>query len=233
MKMNDPGSIYNDGTYYKNNNLWHAEDSSWKGKKILEILLKNNLSLNKICEVGCGAGKILEYLSHKMPNSSFDGYDISADAIKLTRDVSSKKINFLNKEVNEIEKYYDLLLCIDVFEHVRDYMGFIEEIKTKSHYKIFHIPLDISVSSILRGQLMYTRKQVGHLHYFTKETALETLKDVNYEIIDYYYTKSFSQLNSKTKIQKMINLLRQIIYYISPDLMARILGGCSLIVLAK
>ena len=48
MKMNDPGSIYNDGTYYKNNNLWHAEDSSWKGKKILEILLKNNLSLNKI-----------------------------------------------------------------------------------------------------------------------------------------------------------------------------------------
>ena len=135
--------------------------------------------------------------------------------------------------MNEIEKYYDLLLCIDVFEHVRDYMGFIGEIKTKSHYKIFHIPLDISVSSILRGQLMYTRKQVGHLHYFTKETALETLKDVNYEIIDYYYTKSFSQLNSKTKIQKMINLLRQIIYYISPDLMARILGGCSLIVLAK
>jgi len=51
----------------------------------------------------------------------------------------------------EEDTYFDSLLCIDVFEHVEDYIGFVKTLKSKATYKIFHIPLDISVLSVIRG----------------------------------------------------------------------------------
>ena len=79
-------------------------------------------------------------------------------------------------------------MAIDVFEHVEDYFGFLRKLREKAEYKIFHIPLDLSVQTVLRSSpIIKGRKSVGHIHYFTKETALETLKDTGYEIIDYFY----------------------------------------------
>ena len=48
--------------------------------------------------------------------------------------------------------HYDVLLVIDVFEHVPDYLGFIEKLRQKADLKVFHIPLDLSVSSIVRSK---------------------------------------------------------------------------------
>ena len=43
----------------------------------------------------------------------------------------------------------DVLVMADVFEHVEDYIDFIISCKDKSDYIVFHIPLDISIESIL------------------------------------------------------------------------------------
>jgi hypothetical protein len=74
--------------------------------------------------------------------------------------------------------HFDIVMAIDVFEHVEDYFGFLRKLRGKAEYKIFHIPLELSVQSVLRSSIIIEgRKSVGHIHYFTKETALETLKD--------------------------------------------------------
>jgi hypothetical protein len=75
-----------------------------------------------------------------------------------------------------------------VFEHVPDYIGFLEKCKPLAKYKIYHIPLDIHVSSVLRGSFVNARYSVGHLHYFSEESALATLKDTGHEIVDCFYT---------------------------------------------
>ena len=49
----------------------------------------------------------------------------------------------------EIKNYYDLILCIDVFEHVEDYIGFLKTLKNKSKYHIFNIPLDMCALKVL------------------------------------------------------------------------------------
>ena len=48
------------------------------------------------------------------------------------------------------------------------------EIKPKSLYKIYHIPLDLSVQTALRsGPIIKARVSTGHIHYFTKEIAIQ------------------------------------------------------------
>jgi hypothetical protein len=99
--------------------------------------------------------------------------------------------------------------------------------------KIFHFPLDLSVQAVLRKRGLLTRRELyGHIQYFTKETALETLKDVGYELLDYFYTPRCIEL-AKQMIQKIAILPRKVCFAIHPDLAVRILGGYSLLVLAK
>lgn len=225
--------IYGDGTYLDNNRTWHVEDSPWKARQIAALLDLHKLRPATVCEVGCGAGEILRQLSARYPAASFDGYELSPQAFELCKERASAKVRYHLRNVLDENVFYDCLLCIDVLEHVEDPMGFLKALKSVSTYKVFHIPLDISVLSVLRSTLMDQRRIVGHLHYFTRETALATLTECGYEVVDSRYTTSFSDLPSPTLRAKLARLPRILLYSLSPDWAVRLLGGCSLLVLAK
>lgn len=228
-------SRYNNGDYLKKNLDWHVSDSAWKADQIDKIINQNNLKFSSICEVGCGAGEILRQLSLKKKNYSvkFSGYEISDDAFNLCKKRESENLNFFKEDLVKINKKFDALLCIDVFEHVQNYMEFISSIKNKAEYKIFHIPLDLSVSSLIRGTLMYNRETIGHLHYFNSDTAIATLKDCNYEIIDKMFTPSFISSSRKSLKTLLAKIPRHILYAFSPKLMSTLIGGASLMVLTR
>ena len=77
---------------------------------------------------------------------------------------------------DQCETFFDLLLMLDVFGHVEDYMGLVRSVRSKAKQKLFHIPLDLSVQAVVRKNgLLLRRDHHAHLHYFTKETALRTL----------------------------------------------------------
>jgi 2-polyprenyl-3-methyl-5-hydroxy-6-metoxy-1,4-benzoquinol methylase len=226
-------SIYDNGEYLKRNHDWHQSDSLWKAIQIKKIIKRNNLKLSSISEIGCGAGEILKQLQVKFKDVKFYGYEISNDAFNICKSKENEKLKFFNKDLLNENKHFDCILCIDVFEHVENYIGFLKNLHSYSKYKIFHIPLDLSVSSIIRNKLVYTRKQVGHLHYFTANTAIETLKDSGYEIIDQMYTPSFVCSSSKSWKSMIVNIPRHFLYFISPKLLSIFIGGASLMVLAK
>lgn len=228
-------SRYNDGSYLSKNTDWHIQDSPWKAQQIDKIIKRNNLELKSICEIGCGAGEIIKQLSLKKQyvKIKFFGYEISDDAFELCTTRENHNLHYFKRDLLEEEKIYDIILCIDVFEHIEDYMGFLRRLREKGKYKIFHIPLDLSVSALLRRSLMLGRSSVGHLHYFTPDTALATLTDCSYEIIDFIYTPSFASLPAKSLKEQLIRLPRKILYKISPKIMSTLIGGSSLMVLAK
>jgi 2-polyprenyl-3-methyl-5-hydroxy-6-metoxy-1,4-benzoquinol methylase len=222
-----------DSEYFKNNPTWHVEDSPWKAKQIIKILKQNHIEAQSFVEVGCGAGEILKQLYLHMPsNVSFTGYDISLDAVSLAKHRENDRLKFSHENLLDIDIKYDMLLMIDVLEHIDDYLGFLRMFKTKAKNSIFHIPLDISAQTILRNKLMSVRKSVGHLHYFMKETAIATLLDTGYEIIDYFYTAGSLDM-PKTLQQKIAYLPRKITFNINQDLAANLFGGFSLLVLTK
>ncbi|MBT3304635.1 methyltransferase domain-containing protein [Candidatus Woesearchaeota archaeon] len=228
--------LYPSEAYLKNNPSWHSKDSYWKAKQIIKIIKKNNQTYDSICEVGCGAGEILIQLQKSMHKKcDFRGYEISPAAYKICKEKENEKINFKFKDILLEENVtFELMLIIDVIEHLEDYANFLEKTKTKSKHKIFHIPLEMNALSILRKQALLTkRKKVGHIHFFTKELAIQTLKDCGYEILDYFYTAGGVELKSKSIRNNLLRLPRKILFAINKDFCVRLLGGYSLLVLAK
>lgn len=198
------------------------------------MLNLNPINPKSIAEIGCGAGEILNQLHMSMPNDiNFVGYDISSDAINLAKPREKERLEFKQENLLESNVDFDLLLMIDVFEHVDDYLGFLRLCNNKAKYTIFHIPLDISAQAILRNKLMCARNSVGHLHYFTKETALATLVDSGYKIIDFFYTAGSLDLPKKTLKSKIAFLPRKIMFKTHEGIAAKLLGGFSLLVLTK
>jgi len=182
--------MYTSGEYLKKNPTWHVEESPWKAKQIMRMMKQGCIEPRTICEVGCGAGEVLRKLQEQMDTTClFWGYEISPQAFELCQSRANEGLHFKLADIRqEQDTFFDLILIMDVIEHLEDYFSFLRDIKSKSDYKIIHIPLDLSVQSILRrNALLSVREAYGHIHYFTKDIALRALKDAGYEVLDYFY----------------------------------------------
>lgn len=227
--------IYDDGTYLRNNPTWHEEDSIIKAGWIAGILKKNKINPSTVCEIGCGAGEILLCLADILgPGIRFSGYEISPQAFEICRKKEKENIRFfLGDPLEADDARFDLAMAVDIFEHVEDYFGFLRKFRSMGKHKIFHIPLDISVQTVLRSSpILRERTSVGHIHYFTKETAVETLKDTGYEILDFRYTPSYIAMPNLGWKSLLLKLPRKFLFTVHQDMAVRILGGYSLLVLA-
>jgi hypothetical protein len=80
---------------------------------------------------------------------------------------------------------------------------------------------------------MKWRSTVGHIHYFTKEIALAALKDTGYEVVDHFYTNTNLELPNRGWKADLMKRPRKAAYRLNPDLAVRVLGGFSLLVLAR
>jgi SAM-dependent methyltransferase len=231
-----PGrAIYENGAYLEKNPFWHAEESPFKVRQLVRMMNRRSLAPKTVCDVGCGAGLVLaELQTHLPPDCLCWGYDISPQAISMCSARENERLRFSLHDIRQDKDhtFFDLLLVLDVFEHVEDYLGLVRDLKTKGNNKLFHIPLDLSVQAVLRKNgLLRRRDNFAHLHYFTKETALRTLTDVGYQIVDYFYTPRCIDLGTEM-IQKIVKVPRQLFFKFAPDSTVRILGGYSLMVLA-
>jgi len=222
------------GEYFRQNPNWHKDDSAWKAEQIMKIINNNKIIPKTVADIGCGVGEVLLNIKKYLPaNVSFAGFEVSIDAHKISKQKETKNMEFHLGDINSIKQYYDLLLAIDVIEHVENYFEFLLQCKKIAKYKIFHIPLDLSVLAILRNSLVLDRELVGHVHYFTKDLILEALKECDYEVIDCFYTQGACDLPRKTIKSKLAVIPRKIGYLLNKDLSARTLGGYSLLILAK
>jgi hypothetical protein len=232
-----PGtSVYTDGRYLAHNPTWHVEDSPWKARQIIEMISRNRLAPRSVCEVGCGAGEILSQLKRSLPDDCrFWGYDISPQAHALAVPREDERLHFrLGDLTEESSARFDLVLVIDVLEHLEDYCGFLRKLRPRGEHTIFLIPLDLSAYTVLRSYpILELRRQVGHIHYFTRDTALAALRETGYEVVDWFYPPDDEPLGGKPLKQKLLTLLRRGLYRLGPDYAVRLLGGRSLMVLAR
>ena len=228
--------LYQDGTYLSRNPTWHTEDSEEKAGWILRLIDHHRIQPSTICEVGCGAGEILNQLSQKLEGPvTFYGYEVSPQAFDLCRSRQKENIHFYCKDVLEEDASFDLVLAIDVVEHVEDYLSFLRGLKNKGQYKIFRIPLNVSAQSVLfkSAPILKARNTFGHLHYFTKETALATLEYTGYSVVDFFYTYGPISLHHLGLRKYLPKSLKKILFSIHKEWIARLLDGFSMMILAE
>jgi cyclopropane fatty-acyl-phospholipid synthase-like methyltransferase len=228
--------IYNNQTYLEQNPLWHQEDAAFKAGFVFSILKRNNISYQTVGEVGCGSGAVLEELNKCNNNAAINyiGFDISKDAIGIAQQKTTSNLRFELKDITETsdQDRFDVLLIIDVIEHLPNYFSFLESIHKKSSYTIFHIPLDMFVWSLFREKMLIeSKKRVGHIHNFSEDFILSVLEDHGYTVMDKQYTEP--DYSSTTLKQKLVNGLKKVLFKVSPRFCTKTLGGYSIMVLCK
>lgn len=220
------------GAYLKKNPTWHVEFSEWKARHIHGLLQRKNLHPRTVGEIGCGAGEVLRQMQLRLsPDCVFQGYDIAPQAIAMAKPRSNDRLQFHLADFGTIESpCFDLLLLLEVVDHIEDYLGFLRMLKPRANWKLFSFSLDISVQNALRrGALLRRRIDHCHLHQFSKETALAALEYTGYEILEHSYVPSLAT----TPLAKLSKPLRRFAFSLAPNLAVRLFGGYSLLVLAR
>lgn len=224
-------SIYESGEYLAKTKTWHEEDAPFKAKNILRMLKRHDLSLRSVADVGCGTGAVLDLVTQTLTIECAVGFDISAQAIALASHRTRSGLTFRQTDPFNSGEKFDLGLALDVFEHVEDYLGFLRKMRTISTRQLYHVPLDLSVQGLLRRTgILRARSQLGHLHYFTRDTALETLTYTGHHVRDWFYTTlDFGQ--EMPALRKIGTFPRRLALSIAPNAGATLLGGFSMMVL--
>jgi SAM-dependent methyltransferase len=225
--------IYTSNYYKSKNPEWHLGESQWKAKKIHGSLKRTGINPRSILDYGCGLGGVVHSLKHLLgSNVVAEGIDLSSDLIANARLLHGDIVNFNVIGENKCEGGYDLILLIDVFEHVSDFYGLLEEVKELAAVKVFHIPLDLNFSNILFKRFTELNLSLGHIHYFNEETVRLTLENLGYELLDVSYTRS-SIVFAKSWKEKLMIFPRLITSIFSPRMSSDLFGGFSLLVVCK
>ena len=85
---------------------------------------------------------------------------------------------------------------------------------------------------MLRNGPIGVRRALRHAHIIPKDLGLEMLRDVGYEVLDYFFTpRAVDIANNWGK--RLLKVPRTLLFSLRRDLAVRALGGYSLLVLAK
>ena len=222
--------IYADGTYLANNTTWHEEDSPYKAALIERSIERTKTNFRTCVDVGCGGGLVASLIAERHPDAAVFGFDISPDASAFWP--AKRGVTFRQENILDTNERFDLALCLDVFEHVEDYIGFLKQLRANASRFVFKIPLDMNIDKLIRSHRP-ERELIGHLHYFSAYTALATLKDCGYEVVDSFYTADWAASSPRTAKQIIGRIPRVLVGAMGDTLAAKLMSGYGLVVTAN
>ena len=100
-----------------------------ENKRVIKLInTARIIESDKVLEVGCGAGHILE----KIPIGHLYGIDISEIQIKRAKERLGNRVELVKSPGEKIpynDKFFDKLLCSEVIEHVMDPKPLLAEMR--------------------------------------------------------------------------------------------------------
>lgn len=238
--------IYNDGRYLQANPTWHSEDSQWKAQHLFSLLRRDIPQAWRgreitIAEVGCGFGGVLAGLTSLLQDAGVKcrarGYDIAKDAIaEASR--RHDRIDFVHGSIEQDAQCYDLILVVDVLEHLEQPAHLLQTVLSRSQWVAVHLPLDRNVFARLyhgSGYFEHLRATCGHLHYFTRRDAVRMMAAVGGDVVRWKYTPWGIELDREGagRIIPFVRRLRVLGMQFCPAMTVRLLGGASLACLCR
>jgi len=223
---------YRSGAYGRQHPGWFEEDAEAKAAGVAELLRFGGIVPSSVVDVGCGSGAVLWHL-HQMlgdawPDTDWEGWDIAPDAIRRARAREARRLGYVCDDFLASEREAELLLCLDVAEHVVDDVGFLASLRSRAQNFVLRLPLDLSVLDVARPTRLTTAgPHLGHRHLYTRELALQRVEEAGYRVVEerYHRARPFGRGITERLRRRGLRVL--------PHLTARWLGGVSLLVLAE
>jgi SAM-dependent methyltransferase len=232
--MDFVAKTYQDGSYAARNATFGDDTAAWKAENAVRMMALSGLKPARICEIGCGGGGILRRLRELLPETELTGYEPMPEAYAYAKERENERLKVKQSGIETIEPgAHDLALMFDVFEHVEDYIAFLRQASRVCRDFIFHIPLDMNAQMVAREKpIRLVRDAVGHLHYFSKYTAVATLDYSGFEVVNHFYTDGWTS-GQRSFRNILARLPRMLAMAIAPDISVRVLGGFPLMVHAR
>jgi len=162
-------------------------------KEILPLLPGSS---KRVLELGCGEGATLEWLKHIQYCEEVWGIELTNAAAQVAKHRADQII------VADIEKdsvclpnnYFDLILCLDVFEHLEDPWRVINMLVTWlrpqgtllasiPNIRYWNVCLDLA----LRGKFDYVDSGIldrTHLRFFTRDSSISLFKSADLDQVN-------------------------------------------------
>ena len=227
---------YTSGRYAIDNPDWHEADAPHKARALANMIRFSGLHPSTVADVGCGTGGVLwhlvQILGEDLPHTAWEGWDVAGEAIRRARKREGGRLHYVKGDFLASERRVDLLMAIDVVEHVADDVGFLQALRSRADWFLFRFPLDLSAWDLVRpGRLVNARTRYGHRHVYTRELVLLTLQDAGFEVEHVVYDRVPPP--RETVRQRAVDAFRRGVHQVAPTLAARWLGGFSLLLLAR
>ncbi len=171
------------------NKLYISKDDDYFKSVRLEIKTLLPRGIDRVLEVGCASGATLQWLKKETGCSWVGGIELTKDAA----DRAKKVLDFFlegNIENNELpieSASIDLILCLDVLEHLVDPWQVVKRLSIllkPGGAMIVSLPnichRDVMISLLFSDRWDYQNSGIldrTHLRFFTQTTALEMLQD--------------------------------------------------------
>jgi 2-polyprenyl-3-methyl-5-hydroxy-6-metoxy-1,4-benzoquinol methylase len=180
--MKDSKSIHDDEWL----SGWKSSPTALKSEMRFHLVsqLAHILPAKRVFDLGCGNGYQAEILRKAIPDIIVNGCDISPAAIEQAskRMDNCYTLDIDHSDLPEKGESYDLVLCIEVLEHLYDVdhaLRDMHRILLPRKYILVGVP-NLSFwkfrLQILVGKLPYILADPRHLHSFTKSFLLHKLQ---------------------------------------------------------
>jgi SAM-dependent methyltransferase len=241
--------FYTTDEYARRHPSLHEEDSPWKIKRIMPLVALfsklNNSESARLLDVGGGAGIILKVVSEKLQQDygvKVSKYALDLSPLMLTRQKQNNpdiqatyNVDLCKNPLDN--KCVDLVLMIDVVEHIPDSDKALNEVGRIGEFAVFNIPLEKNFIEFVwnvmsNGALRRSRiASLGHIHIYTYSSALKQIRKRCGDIVNYYVTDPHPlPCDFKNRIRDSV-VART--FKLSPRISSLLFGASSLMVLVK
>lgn len=228
--------FYRDGKFQSESN--GEKDAQYKVSGLLELIsnFPELLSqIKQVADVGCGTGKTTQLMQEALTRQGYSGisywgYDVHPVVNTFPK---TENVRFVWDDFCLSDQEVDLVVLLDVLEHIPDPVGFLHKISERTSWLVCHIPLDASFFSGIRNLHRANLRHPGHLIVLDMPAALNIIAFGGFRSINYSYSPVFRAPSGQATLsQKILFPFRELLYRVSPFILQKTFGGVSLFVLA-
>ena len=196
----------------KNSNYSLVNDSNnlgYKDRTLIKILNDYGISNKNCLDIGPGSGRWINFLKQQKSKNIY-AVDISDKVIDINKTNCDKifKLDFEKKKIPLQNNSIDLIICLEVLEHLRQPDHFLKEIMRllkKDSIAVFSIPNLLSFSSRVRVMLgllpIAIVSDPTHIKFYRKKDIIKIFSVFNIELRFYSSCFSLNIFNPKSKFK--------------------------------
>lgn len=217
-------------------------------RKILEVMKAEGFNPRTILDYGCGEGRYIGILKEYFPESSIYAGDISEIGLQITKEkYPYVKCVSMDDELLDIENNcFDLIICIEVLEHVHNVKKSIREIErllrkngtiimttpcaNKYSLEWFFNKFTSGLQTSFDGYMRFSTDEPAHLRRLVDSDIIDLFANVDILKI-YHRAHFFTTIMAPMKI--LPNNLRIWIGLLDWHLFKNLPNGATMMVMGK